>query len=767
MSDELDEVIHEFITESYESLDELDRELVNLEQNTTADSLARIFRAIHTIKGTSGFLGFSSLESITHVGENLLSKLRDGVLEVNQEITTALLSMVDAVREILASVEATGLEGERSDTELVAELDRLERGEPALDDSEVETEVATEETTDVAIAEIDEIDEIDEIEEIDEIDETEEIDMQHEATVHPSSPALEEDPTPQPDSPKKDGTATSTEVRSAGSDSIRVDVGLLDDLMNLVGELVLARNQILQYTAGAHDATFTATTQRLNLITTELQEGVMRTRMQTIENVWNKFPRVVRDLSLACDKQAALVMEGKHTELDKTLLESIKDPLTHLVRNSVDHGIETPAERIAAGKPAEGTVRLRAYHEGGQVIIEISDDGRGIDPQIIRRKAAEKGLLGRRTDDNGSYTDREIVNMIFQPGFSTAETVTNISGRGVGMDVVRTNIESIGGSVDVQSTVGVGTVFKIKIPLTLAIIPALVVTCDDDRFAIAQVSLRELVRIDGHDPQSAIEYVHGAPVYRLRGRLLPIVYLHEVFGKPKPDHTDGVNIVVVQADDREFGLVVDEISDTAEIVVKPLGRILKQVSAFAGATIMGDGRVALILDVAGIAESIGMGSSGARHYGADASNESIVNADVHRMLMFRLGSRRLALLLEMVARLEEFTPEQVEVTGAGRVVQYRDEIMPLVFVAEELGIQSSRSDDEPLQVVVCTQGERSVGVVVDDIYDIVEQSLDLRPTSTVHGVLCSAVIQERVTDILDVESVLRSAVPSLFQEVAA
>lgn len=493
----------------------------------------------------------------------------------------------------------------------------------------------------------------------------------------------------------------------------------------------------------------------------------MRTRMQTIENVWNKFPRVVRDLSLACDKQAALVMEGKHTELDKTLLESIKDPLTHLVRNSVDHGIETPAERIAAGKPAEGTVRLRAYHEGGQVIIEISDDGRGIDPQIIRRKAAEKGLLGRRTDDHGSYTDREIVNMIFQPGFSTAETVTNISGRGVGMDVVRTNIESIGGSVDVQSTVGVGTVFKIKIPLTLAIIPALVVTCDDDRFAIAQVSLRELVRIDGHDPQSAIEYVHGAPVYRLRGRLLPIVYLHEVFGKPKPDHTDGVNIVVVQADDREFGLVVDEISDTAEIVVKPLGRILKQVSAFAGATIMGDGRVALILDVAGIAESIGMGSSGARHYGADASNESIVNADVHRMLMFRLGSRRLALLLEMVARLEEFTPEQVEVTGAGRVVQYRDEIMPLVFVAEELGIQSSRSDDEPLQVVVCTQGERSVGVVVDDIYDIVEQSLDLRPTSTVHGVLCSAVIQERVTDILDVESVLRSAVPSLFQEVAA
>ena len=537
--------------------------------------------------------------------------------------------------------------------------------------------------------------------------------------------------------------------------------------MNLVGELVLARNQILQYGGEQHDSTFSATTQRLNLITTELQEGVMRTRMQPIENVWNKFPRVVRDLTMTCGKQARLEMEGKHTELDKTLLEAIKDPLTHLVRNSIDHGLERPEDRIAAGKPAEGTVRLRAYHEGGQVIIEIGDDGGGIDPDVIRRKASEKGLFGRRPDDDAAYNDRDVLNMIFQPGFSTAEQVTNISGRGVGMDVVRTNIESIGGSVDVQSEVGVGTVFKIKIPLTLAIIPALVITCDGERFAIPQVSLRELVRIDGHDPQSAIEYVQNAPVYRLRGRLLPLVYLHEVFGKEAPTNSDGVNIVVVQADEREFGLVVDEISDTAEIVVKPLGKILKQVSVFAGATIMGDGKVALILDVLGISESVGMGSSGSRHYGSDGADQDGADADVHRMLMFQLGSQRLALLLESVARLEEFTPDRIESAGTGRVVQYRDEIMPLVFVAEHLGISPARRDTDPLHVVVCVRGERSVGIVVDDIYDIVEQPIDLTPSSDTDGVLCSAVIQHRVTDILDVESVLRTAVPGLFQEAAA
>lgn len=489
MSEELDEVMVEFITESYESLDELDRQLVTLEQESNPDSLASIFRAIHTIKGTSGFLGLSKLEALTHVGENLLSKLRDGILDVTQEITTSLLQMVDAVRDIIEHVEADGEEGDASHDVLIDELSRLERGETLA----AATPVAVE-------AEIEAVEIEHEIETIDmepdvevapvEVEAVAVAEPEHVVAPEPVAAAESfevEEPVSEPDlvevvaetDPVKQEKASSGDDRHAPIESIRVDVGLLDDLMNLVGELVLARNQILQYSVEQHDTTFFATTQRLNLITTELQEGVMRTRMQPIENVWNKFPRVVRDLTMACGKQARLEMEGKHTELDKTLLEAIKDPLTHLVRNSVDHGLEGPEERMAKGKPAEGIVRLRAYHEGGQVIIEISDDGGGIDPAVIRRKAAEKGLFGRRTDENGSLSDREVLNMIFQPGFSTAAEVTNISGRGVGMDVVRTNIESIGGSVDVQSEVGVGTVFKIKIPLTLAIIPALVVTCED------------------------------------------------------------------------------------------------------------------------------------------------------------------------------------------------------------------------------------------------------------------------------------------------
>lgn len=723
MAEEIDEIIGEFVVECREILDELDTELVSLEQNPDPDLLARIFRATHTIKGTSGFLGFSTLEAVTHVGENLMTKLRDGEIGVRPEIVSALLAMFDAVRDIIDRVERTGAEGDTAYPDLIATLVALDRGElpePAI-----------------------------------------------EAAAQPVAEPVAEQTVDQAAHPVEATPAAAADNRSSAGESIRVDVELLDDLMNLVGELVLARNQIIQYTGTQSDSTFTATTQRLNLITTELQEGVMRTRMQPIENVWNKFPRVVRDLSVACGKQAQLVMEGKHTELDKTLLEAIKDPLTHLVRNSVDHGLESPADRVAAGKPAEGTVKLRAYHEGGQVIIEISDDGKGIDPAVIRRSAVAKGVLS--AEEAAVRSDREIVNVIFQPGFSTAETVTNISGRGVGTDVVRTNIEAIGGSVDVHSEVGRGTTFKVKIPLTLAIIPALIVTCGGDRYAIPQVSLLELVRVDGDQAKSAIERVHGVPVYRLRGRLLPIVFLSEVFGKQPADGGDGVNIVVLRADDREFGLVVDEISDTAEIVVKPLDRVLKQVSAFAGATIMGDGRVALILDVLGIADQIGMTVSRELR-AADAEIELDLDrarVDARRLLMLRVGPRRLALPLDMVARLEEFDEHQIETTATGRVVQYRDEILHLVFLADEIGVMSEREPGAPIQVVVYTEHDRSVGVAVDDIFDIVEEAIEIRTETLSRGTLGSAVIHGQVTDVLDIAGLLRSAVPGFFELEAA
>ncbi|HET7488844.1 MAG TPA: chemotaxis protein CheA [Acidimicrobiales bacterium] len=766
--DGLDEVVGEFLVESHENLDRLDQELVDLEQHPEPATIASIFRTIHTIKGTSGFLGYSNLERVTHVGENLLSRLRDGKLSVTADITSALLAMVDAVRRILADIEHTGAEGPEPFDALVELLDRLKNAQPvpAPEPPAAEAEPSEEPRP---IGEI--------------------LVAEGKATVADVAEAIARqeagDPRHVGELLVEKGTIEAREVAEAllaqqeqrtggpsvSESSIRVDVGLLDNLMNLVGELVLARNQILQFTQSSGDAVLTGTSQRLNLITTELQEGVMKTRMQPIENVWNKFPRVVRDLSLACGKQIRIEMEGKDTELDKTIIEAIKDPLTHLVRNSVDHGIESPERRVELGKGREGVVRLRAYHEGGQVIIEISDDGAGMSAGRIRAKAVERDLIS--VEAAASMGQRELLNLIFLPGFSTAEKVSNISGRGVGMDVVKTNIEAIGGNIDVQTREGVGTTFKIKIPLTLAIIPALLVGSGGERYAIPQVSLLELVRLD-RENASAIEHVHGTPVYRLRGRLLPLVFLDQVLrtrSAVEPagevDDEDGtVNIVVLQADGEPFGLVVSEISDTAEIVVKPLGRTLKGVRAFAGATIMGDGRVALILDALGLAEMAGV-TGGARDHGLSDADAAEAAADRRTLLLFSLGDRRLALLLEMVARLEEFDPSIVERAGSQRVVQYRDEILPLVFLADELGFSTNRREGDPLRVVVYTAGGRSVGLVVDEIHDIVEQALDVQRHTAVHGLAGSAVVQGRVTDVLDIHGVLRRALAGLFAEAAA
>jgi two-component system chemotaxis sensor kinase CheA len=537
-----------------------------------------------------------------------------------------------------------------------------------------------------------------------------------------------------------------------------VDVGLLDKVMNLVGELVLARNQVLQFTTTTQDTTFLRTAQRLNLITTELQEGVMKTRMQPIHNVWNKFPRVVRDLALGCGKQVRIDMDGADTELDKTIIEAIKDPLTHLVRNAVDHGIESPEQRKKAGKPLEGRLSLRAFHEGGQVNIEISDDGAGIDVDRVKRKAVEHGTI--TSDHAGRMSEREGLNLIFLPGLSTAERVTNVSGRGVGMDVVKTNIEKIGGMVDVQSTAGRGTTLKIKIPLTLAIIPALIVTSGKERFAIPQVSLLELVRLEGSDAIAGIEDIGGAPVYRLRGNLLPLVDLNRELRLPASATGGGnaqlVNIVVLQADDRQFGLVVDEINDTEEIVVKPLGKQLKGLACFAGATIMGDGQVALILDVLGIAQMANVVTelrSRAGNERASKNGESAGNRDT--WLLFTVGENgRMATQLSSVSRLEEIPVNLIERSGDSEVVQYRQHIMPLIRISTLLNRPSRTQDAERVQVIVFAQGESYIGLVVDEIVDIVEQQISLERCGQHAGVSGSAVIQQRVTDVLDLDMII-------------
>ncbi|MEP6778598.1 MAG: chemotaxis protein CheA, partial [Gemmatimonadaceae bacterium] len=530
----------------YEGLDQLDRDLLELEHaRADKELLARIFRCVHTIKGTCGFLGFSKLESVTHIGESLLAKLRDGgVAAPTSELTTTLLKLVDAIRQMLSAVESTGTEGEGDFSALIEELNRMYEGREA-----VRKEVAPV-VQFIALTPSDD-------------DESEIVQPDLLCQVELNSPA-------------------DANKASVAETNIRVDVALLDRLMTLVGELVLARNQILQHGNAAPQGSALATaSQRLNLLTTELQEGVMKTRMQPIGNIWRKLPRVVRDLAVACSKEIRLDLEGSDTELDKTIIEAIKDPLTHIVRNAADHGIETPGERTAKGKPAEGRLSLRAFHEGGKVIVEITDDGRGLDAQKLKRKAVEKGIV--LPEHAARMSDREAWNLIFLPGFSTAQKLSNISGRGVGMDVVKTNIEKIGGVVDVQSVIGGGTTLKIKIPLTLAIIPGLIITTAGDRFAIPQVNLLELLRLEGAEAQSRIEMLYGAPVYRLRGNLLPLVHLNYALGFT-PDRwlkkpIDVINIVVVQADGTPFGLVVDTINDTEEIVVKPLGRQLKGIPA--------------------------------------------------------------------------------------------------------------------------------------------------------------------------------------------
>lgn len=720
---DLDGLVKEFLVESYENLDRLDKEFLQLENDPgNREVIASIFRTIHTVKGTSGFFGFEKLQQVAHAGENLLAKLRDGALHLDPEMSSALLRTVDAIRAILGEIERTGAEGSGTYPELIAELEARTQGRAAAAAAAPE-----------------------------------------QAPAPVPAPA----PSAAPAAPEPARSEQAAPGGSVADQSLRVDVRVLDRLMNLVGELVLTRNQILQH-AGADAAAsgaLAATSKRLDQITSELQEEVMKTRMQPIEAVWGKLPRVVRDLAKLVGKQVRLEMEGKETELDKSIIEAIKDPLTHMVRNSVDHGIEAPERRSAAGKPAEGRILLRAYHEGGKVTIEIQDDGGGIDPARIRAKAIEKGVVA--AEAAARMGDREVLNLIFAAGFSTAEQVTNISGRGVGMDVVRTNIEKIGGSVDLASQVGSGTTITIKIPLTLAIIPALVVQSGGERFAIPQINLVELVRIEKDKAAAAIEDVYGAPVYRLRGQLLPLIFLNKELGLPQSDAAS-INIVVLQADDNQFGVVVDSVLDTGEIVVKPLDKQLKNLSVFAGATIMGDGTVALILDVFGLgtrAHAVGKGKEGKRAAAA------AVGDDKEPLLLFQSpDDGRMAIPLSQVVRLEEMESAKVEGAGDVEVVQYRGEILPLVRVFQVLPERrrNPRNPDAGVQpdvlpVVVHSHGGRHVGLVVGRIIDTVEESLKLQRSASRAGIKGCIVINGKVTEILDVEAVVRTVVPEFYK----
>lgn len=808
--EDLDDIVREFLVESHENLDELDRALVELEQQPDSrDLLSGIFRTIHTIKGTSGFLAFSGLEALTHAGEGLLAKLRDGDLALDREITDGLLRLVDAVRMLLRAVEESGSEGEPDHADLIATLTALQEARPA-------------EAAPVEAAQV----EAPQVEAAPAAPPAKKTRKRRRAVtplapVPPRKPEPEPEPEPEPGPPARigevlvnehhvpaddvevasmeqrlgdsrrigeilveQGQATAAQVnealaaqhastgkadhhdaRSLADATIRVDVALLDSVMRLVGELVLTRNQIVATALGA-DPAMARAAQRLNLLVSELQEGVMKTRMQAIDTVWNKFPRVVRDLGVSCGKQVRLEMEGRDTELDKTILEAIKDPLTHIVRNSVDHGIETPEARVAAGKPAEGLLRLSAFHESGQVTIEISDDGAGIDVDAVASKALERGIV--TAEQVRLMSQRELTNLVFMPGFSTAAKVTNVSGRGVGMDVVRTNIEDIGGTVDIVSDRGAGTTIRVKIPLTLAIIPALTIACGGQRYAVPQVNLVELLCLEGDRARDGVEFLSGAPVYRLRGDLLPLVWLDHVLElRDAPHVEDTLYIAVLQAEGQQFGVVVDQVLNSEEIVVKPLSRQLKGIGTYAGATILGDGRVALILDVRSLAHRAHVVAEHAEGGSTEAETpigSTAVNSGAETLLIVGCGERRVGIPLPMVTRLEEIDPSRVERAGSGEVVRYRGHIMPLMRLGRLIGESPMPvADGDQLKVIVHTEGDRSVGIVVDSVLDIASDVPGSRDDAHGIGIAGVAVVQERVTELLDMEAAIRAADPNFFE----
>ena len=765
----MDDLLREFLTETNESPDTVDNQLVRFEQDpNNAKILDNIFRLVHTIKGTCGFLGLPRLEALAHAAETLMGKFRDG-MPVTGEAVTLILSTIDRIKEILGQLEATEAEPEGADVDLIDALHHMvEQGMAAMTAPAPEAAAAKPVTAGAAVAQTLERElrpgevSLDELERA--FRETEmEIPAPPLAPIEQAAPKAE---APKPAAakpaaakPRKPVIENETsEGDKIANQSIRVNVDTLEHLMTMVSELVLTRNQLLEISRRNEDSEFKVPLQRLSNVTAELQEGVMKTRMQPIGNAWQKLPRIVRDLSSELGKQIELEMHGADTELDRQVLDLIKDPLTHMVRNSADHGLESTADRVAAGKPEQGTIRVSAYHEGGHIIICIADNGRGLNTDRIKQKAVQNGLVTEA--DVEKMTEAQVHKFIFAPGFSTAAAVTSVSGRGVGMDVVRTNIDQIGGTIDVKSVPGEGSSFTIKIPLTLAIVSALIVEAAGDRFAIPQLSVVELVRARSNSDHR-IERIKDTPVLRLRNKLLPLMHLKKLLKIDDGASIDPENgfIVVTQVGSQTFGIVVDGVFHTEEIVVKPMSTKLRHIGMFSGNTILGDGAVIMIIDPNGIAQSLGTAAASHSEI-ADENAAARANSDVQltSLLVFRSGSSQpKAVPLALVTRLEEIAVDKIELSNGRHMVQYREQLMPLV---EMEGVTIRESGVQP--ILVFADDGRSMGLVVDEIIDIVEEQLSIEVASTREGVLGSAVVKGQATEVIDVGHFLPMAFADWF-----
>ncbi len=778
----MDDLLREFLTETSESITVLDVELIKLEQQPdNPELLGVIFRVVHTIKGTCGFLGLPRLEAVAHAAEEVLGKFRAGELQVTQDAVTLILESLDCIKGILSALEQTEAEPAGDDKDLIGRLDAFAEGAAAPSPAEAaasQPQAAADEPIPADLATQGEAEAV----------ASETSDAVTALASPEPAPADVEQPAAAPAAAPAAQSADQPMGESAiASQTIRVGVDLLEHLMTMVSELVLTRNQLLQMVRGQSDNEFVAPLQQLSHVTTELQEGVMKTRMQPVGNAWAKLPRIVRDISVELGKKIDLKMIGAETELDRQVLELIKDPLTHMVRNSGDHGIETPAERKAAGKPPTGSVVLNAYHEGGHIIIEIRDDGRGIDTQKVKQKAIQSGLASEAELE--AMSDKQILQLIFRPGLSTATKVTSVSGRGVGMDVVKTNVEKIGGTIELNSTAGKGTTVIIKIPLTLAIVSALIVECRGARFAIPQTSVVELVRASANS-EHTIETINEASVLRLRDRLLPLVSLSRILGMGDSEEvvasdsegvvandseevvandSEGVVandsetfIVVSQVGAHTFGLIVDRVFDTEEIVVKPVSPMLRDIGVFSGNTILGDGSIIMILDCNGIAAQATHTMIGGEAHAEEALAREGGGDDTVALLVFGAGGGApKAVPLALVARLEDIDLGSVEYSDGQPVVQYRGQLMPLVCADPNKSLDS----EGKTPVVVFTDRERSMGLVVDEIIDIVEEKLDIELKASRAGVIGSAVLAGKATDVIDAGYYLTQAFGDWFTQI--
>ena len=791
-----EELLVEFLTESNENLASIEEQLLDLEADPgNADTVDSIFRVIHTVKGSCGFLGLKGLEKVAHAGENLLGKVRSTKFKADGDIISLLLESTDMIKELIAGIEESGSEPVIDSSELCTRLAAAERlieggGAP----------VASESTTEPSMDWLEGIEEEDKVilqqaglstpalvleagfeklralegvkpavalkvlgiakaSSIASVDVTPvvqavpaEIEPEVEAEALVVADAVVEQPEPVVTEVKP--VQSTRKPKAEGS--IRVDVALLDELMNQVGELVLSRNRLLRLVEQSSDTELVRTSRGVSQITTRLQEKLLHTRMQPISTLWSTVPRLLRDITKNLGKKIRVDMEGQETELDRTILAALKDPMTHIIRNSCDHGIESPEVRLAKGKPEEGEISLEARQESGFIVIDINDNGGGIDPKKIRDKALKMAVITE--EQAATMSDKAALQLIFHAGLSTVEKVSNLSGRGVGMDVVRSEIEGVGGTVEIESELGVGTTLHIRIPLTLAIIPAMIVASAGQHFAIPQMVVQELISISRNNGDW--EDIAGKPFYRLRGRLLPIIGLSEVL-KQETGKQEMTSFVVINIADRQFGIGVDHILGAEEIVVKPLGRHFNNLDVYGGCSILGDGMVVPIIDCMGITKDLRQGQEVASVV-AEREAEMLSTAEESQyILVFAVGEQWYAIPMALVERIEEVDTKEIEKSGRREVVQYRGDVVQVVRLSEVLDIVAAEKGESEPCLIIADQGRR-LCIQVDKIIDIVKQKLEIHLESSEPYFLGTAVIEERSTEVIDIFEVIKKSAPNWF-----